>query len=224
MDTKRSVLAIVLAAVLVFSMVSMASAFSQTWYLLNDITDKPTGADYIMTKGSGSSADHVREITAGSSKIWASRYPVSGSTIDMGATWTGNIRIYPKSGGSPTIKARVDIGIISGETFTPKFYDEQTWTKPGQLHFDWPISLAQDPFNIADGEYLAVKFTNDATSTTTVNVLCKPVPGPNSPSYIIYPFDNPVYPVPELSTILLTSTGLLMLGGFVVYSRRRKNN
>ena len=67
-----------------------------------------------------------------------------------------------------------------------------------------------------EGEYLAFKVTN------LDQVLI--IETEEGASWISSPSADPGYPIPELPTIVLMSTGLLALTGFVVkrYSRRKR--
>lgn len=224
MNTKRSVLTIVLAAVLVFSIVGMASAAgTQEWYWTNYATGLTTNADYQMNKTSGHGTDHVRDIDANTELIWVADEAVTSGPLDMSGSWTGNIQYFVPSGGGGAIKLKVEIGVLtSGGTFTPKDDLTLDTTGSGGTVYDWPITLSPDPFSISNGQYLAIQFTN-LVGSNTINVLTYYTYKPGDPTYINSPSADPGYPVPELSTILLTSVGMLMLGGFVVYSRRRNN-
>ena len=224
MITKRSVLVIVVATVLVFSMVGMASGEvgTQKWYWTNYATDLPTNADYQMNKTSGQGTDFVHEIGASTVLIWVADEAVTSGPLDMHGSWTGNIEYYVH--GTGDIKLKAEIGVLTGGgAFTPKATTTHEGTGESGVK-DWDISLTPDPFSISNGQYLAVQFTNLAGSST-INLLTYYTydPNANGPTLINSPSTDPGYPVPELSTLLLTSVGMLMLGGFVVYSRRRNN-
>lgn len=215
MDTKRNVLVILLVAALLSSMVCMASASSQTWYL-TETDPGVTGAQYTMYKDSGVGTEFVG-VSAGHFKVWVADESVSANQIDMGGQWDVAIRFWV--GDTSDVKLKVEIGDLSGETFTPADLDEQVISGGSYRWWNstaiWPASL-----EISNGEYLAIKVTNTGSTKAWIDPRAYPT---NSPSRIISPSSDPGYPVPELSTIVLTSLGMLLLGGFVVYSRRRNN-
>jgi LPXTG-motif cell wall-anchored protein len=233
MNTRRSVLVIILAAVLLSSMVGMASASSQTWYWTNTVPS-PSGVDYEVVKDGGRGNTHVN-LGSGTSKIWVANEYVTAGPLDMHGTWTGQIRVYVKGAASAhDVDLRVDIGKFNptSSTFTSADHDTYSGSHPkgymiywnsantGQLHLD----LSPGTLSISNGEYLAAKFSNEATAgDVNLTTWTGSPPAQNSPTYIDSPSTDPGYPVPELSTMALTGIGMLALGGFVLYRRRRNN-
>ena len=55
----RGGLTFILVALLLVSSVTTANAVSQSWYLTDDSTGVPAGADYFMDKGSGTGTGDV---------------------------------------------------------------------------------------------------------------------------------------------------------------------
>ena len=171
-----------------------------------------SGANYIMKKDSGTGNNNVG-IPWGGYQLWiaatsgGANQPAE-TTVDMSGTWTGKLKGV--NGGDT---ATLYIGILDPDdgTFTSKGSQEFTLTDPPATH---DISIATTSFTIPTGKYLAVKISSPATVTifTTGD--------PNSATYVTSPQTEPGYPVPELPTIILMSTGLLALFGYVVYSRR----
>ena len=217
MNKRRSgLLVVVLALVLLFSVVSMASA-TQTWYM-KDGGSTTTGADQDMQKGSGRGASYVQIAAGGSAfKIWAADQKVAVDGIDMSGSWSARVRVYAPGAAS----LQVDIGVLSsGGSFTSKATDTESGTPTGVAN--WDFSFSPGDLTLAKDEYLALKLTN-THDTNLINIWTKHDSEPLSPSYLIFDNDDPAYPVPELSTLLLTSVGVLMLGGFIIYSRRRTN-
>lgn len=216
MNKRRSgLLVVVLVVVLLFSMVGMAIA-DQTWYM-KDTASGATGADYEMQKGSGVGSGLLQIVTS-ASKIWAADQAVAvDGGIDMSDSWTGQVRVYADGDAS----LQVDIGVLSSSgSFTSKGTDTLSGSPTGVEN--WAFSLSPEDLTLAKDEYLALKLTN-THDTNSINIWTKHDTEPFSPSYLIFANDDPAYPVPELSTLLLTSVGVLMLGGFVIYSRRRTN-
>jgi len=221
MNTKRSVSVIVVAILLLVSLVSMASAASQTWYLIKVESGVPSPATYQMHKDSGNGATPHPEIATGNSLIWAADQSVAADSIDMAATWRVEVHSFVDDADAdkPT-KMEVHIGRIRGGSFTSIGTAVNT-NSGGSYNRVWGADIAISDFPLTSGDYLACEIENTGTASTYANVFIDTTGDPDSPTYITYPYDDPDYPVPELSTLLLTSLGVLMLGGFVVYSRRR---
>lgn len=214
MNKRRSgLLVVVLALVLLVSMVSMASA-AQTWHM-KDTASGAAGANYEMQKGSGNGTNIYLMIAKGDSKIWAADQSVAvDGGIDMIGEWTGQIR----ADGTGSFDAKIG-RLSSGGDFTG--VDTDSKTVSGKANYT--ISFSPSNFPLSKGEYLALELINTHASND-LRIYVQYFDAPSSPSYLRFTNDDPAYPVPELSTLLLTCTGVLMLGGFVVYSRRRNNN
>ena len=218
---KKSIVAFLLAAALLVSMVGMASA-TMTWFLEDNSSSKPTGADYWMRKGTGSGTGDV--ILDGVSKVWAANASATidvnfgtepwevaidltncgdGGFLDAGETITVRIGSLNSTSGAFTENMNFTVaGSGSGCGGTSGIYRE-TLT---------PVSA----FQVPNGHYLALKLEMGSGQKVTVDsvtthswIKCKTA-------------DCPDYPVPELSTLVLLSFGLLALFGYVVY--RRRNN
>ena len=215
MKTKKSIGAFILAAVLLLSMVGMASAASQGWYLKD--SGGATGADYEMQRTSGHGSAYV-EMTD-ESKIWSANEPTAEGVSFGTGTWTGLIDyIDPGEGGfldeGETMK--VEIGSLSspGGAFTPAMEMTENGPSPGTS-----ISVAPgSEFIVPKDHYLALRLTVSGTVSGTVRVEVNG--GPPGASYIQSPEVDPGYPYPELSTLVLLSFGLLVLTGYVGYKRR----
>lgn len=76
--------------------------------------------------------------------------------------------------------------------------------------------LSTDEFVVGDGEYLAFRMTNTSLGDSMT------IETDEGQSWLTWPYtDNPPYPIPELSTIVLMGTGLLAVGGYVGWRRHR---
>jgi len=214
MNVKKSALVIVIAAVLLSSMVGMVSATSQDWYLTSSTTGP---GDYQMQK-SGSGATETEYVTLAKDvvKVWAADSAALGA-IDMQGSWSTHM-IINVANPDNSVTVKMELGKLSGTSFTTADSVEETFTG-GSYRLWTPTGLDPESFPISSSEYLAIRITNNATQTFSVTIY----PNSEETTYITTPASSPVYPVPELSTIMLTCIGMLMLGGFVVYSRRRNN-
>ena len=209
MKTKKSIGAFILAAVLLVSMVGMASATSQYWYLKD--SGGATGADYEMQRTSGHGSAYVNMTDV--SYIWSSNEPTAEGVSFGTGTWTGTID-YTSGGGGFLDKGetvKVEIGSLSpGGTFTPAMEMTDTGPKAATIVIVAPGS----EFIVPKDHYLALRLTVSGTVRVDVN-------GDDpSASLIESPDVDPGYPYPELSTLVLLSFGLLVLTGYVGYKRR----
>ena len=213
-EIKRGIVAFLLAAALLVSMVGMASAVNQIW-LLKDSGAGACGADYEMCRGSGHGEGYVG--MTDQSHIWSADEAVSvagGVSFGTG-TWTGTLDYLGEHSGGfldPGETMTVEIGSFDGSTFTSAMTQIHSPTEPKGATF---VSVAPDTgFTVPQNHCLALKLTVSGTVYVSVNGV-----EPGS-SYIRSPSVDPGYPVPELSTLVLLSFGLLALMGYVGLKRR----
>ena len=74
--------------------------------------------------------------------------------------------------------------------------------------------------NFNTGDWLGVRVSWSGPATDAIRVYYDPT-GDKS-SYVKSPSADPGYPIPELSTLILFSSGLLALAGYAL--KRRKSN
>jgi len=80
---------------------------------------------------------------------------------------------------------------------------------------DADFTISASAFTVPKGQWLAFRVTNNADKD--FKIVTK-----DGSSYVSSPETDPGYPVPELSTLVLFSTGLLALAGYIGYSRRKR--
>ena len=215
-EIKRGIVAFLLAAALLVSIVGMASAASQIWNL-KDSGVGACGADYEMSRGSGHGASYVG--MTDQSYIWSADEAVSvagGVSFGTG-TWTGTLDYLGNHLGGfldPGETMTVEIGSLSpGGAFTSAM--TQTDYSATDKRAATFVSVAPDTgFTVPQNHCLALKLTVSGTVYVSVNGV-----EPGS-SYIRSPSVDPGYPYPELSTLVLLSFGLLALMGYVGLKRR----
>jgi len=78
---------------------------------------------------------------------------------------------------------------------------------------DVPCAVSTSSFIINNGERQALKITNN--DPVMIMII-------TSNSYLLSPVTDPGYPVPELSTMMLTSSGLVIGVGMLAYSNKKK--
>ena len=178
---------------------------TQTWYLHNDSTmykedqTKPQGN--IIVSGEGSN-------------IWIADYPAQ---VDVGFplntnNWTGEITFTSALASKHIFK--VEVGYSSdGSDFTAGGPQAILTGDGNKKAFIFEASAAA--FTVPEGMYLALNITNNNASSD-YNVQTG-----GTWSYISSPQNDPGYPIPELSILMLFSIGLLVLAGYVMLRRRR---
>ena len=221
---KKGIVVCLLTATLLVSMVGMASAQDNIYWYLRSYDPGVTGADCEIYKESGYGPAGSVTITSGETKIWVANEPASvdvpfgtykwgaaldytdqqhGYYLDAGETITIKIgSLDPDTGDFTEAMSATEDGSGSAEEGESSTYKEIT---PG---LSWTVPT---------GHYLALKLTMSGGS---VKVDVHDTGGGNSASYIKCMGGCSEYPVPELSTIILTSAGLLALLGYVGYRRR----
>ena len=204
--TKKGIVAFLLTAALLVSMVGMASADPATaWdFGNNSVMYKNVVAPPAAYQGG-------LPIAAGTSKIVEAENAaqVVGGVPFAAQTWNGQVEC---SSPAATKKFTVEIGIYDGTSFTSKGKSAEGTLDHG-VGQGRAYDLLAVAFTVPQNQWLAVRI--NSTGTADFTMVC------DGSSFIDYP---PIsdYPVPELSTIMLMSTGLLALFGYVVY--RRRNN
>ena len=215
---KKGIVAIVLAAALLISVAGIASAASQKWHLKDDSASIPTGTDYWMTRNAGHGAAFVS--IGGVSKIWVSNEAAQIDASFGTGAWTAVIDFTnPPSGYIESGEAlTVYIGSFNPDTHTFNSAMSKQFSIPTGGIYDNTITPGSS-FTVPTGDYLALKLEMSGGSVDVDVDRVEP-----SASYIQSPSVDPGYPYPELPTIILMSTGLLTLFGYVMYKRRNNKS
>ncbi len=203
------------------ALVPTASAASQTWYL----TNTASGTNDQMNKGSGQGSADVSissPLGIDTANIWVANEAAS-TTVNFGTSiWTVVIEVV----STGTSKATIAMGTYNGVTFTEK---TGTWNSGSTLSTG-TNSLTFTPstaFTVSNTQYLALQIT-DASEyvlfppASDVATVIDVTGSGNAPSYIASPDSDPGYPVPNLSTLVLMSSGLVVGVGMLAYSNSNK--
>lgn len=70
----------------------------------------------------------------------------------------------------------------------------------------YSFSIVANGFTVPQGKHLALRVNAVGVAQTVTT---------DGDSYVEYPEDTPAYPVPEFATIVLFSTGLIVLAGYM---------
>jgi hypothetical protein len=180
-----------------------ANPVSQTWYLTNlNFSPGVSGADYHMDRGSGngSSPGDVR-VSSGTSKVWAAN-EASNIVCRMSGGWT--VTLYAQSGspggGHPDLT--VDIGVLSGGTFTSEG-TSTTITVSTSGYTNYVIGVTTSGHNINPGDRLALR----VNATGNKDILIQTNGVGNSPSYVMSPSNADDYPGTVIVDLTVTDYG-----------------
>ena len=217
----KGIVFLLFMGVLVFSMTvpAMAAAGAQNWYL--DSTNHPvlTTVGKVMEKGPagyGKQSGSVA-IAAGRSQIWlADEAAVDDHAFPKGA-WYIHLSTEGYWGAAPSSdKCKVAVGEwdINTATFTAFSTTETRTTWDSGKHIR-AVELQQGSQTIHEGNYLALKVTNESSANHTVYTT-------DGTSFVESPGSDPGYPTPEIASGVLLGVGLLGLVGYLVTRRHAK--
>ncbi len=178
----------------------------QVWYFNGDGTmykaDAGTAPGTVSINGVGGAAVWVSDKTAGA----------SGYSFPSG-TWTGQVRFDSSAtGGNFT----VEIGYADpdGVNLAPDPFTGPTANLVGSTNI-FTYTTSDMPVSVPAGKCLAVRITNSGGAESVVTG--------GAWTYVSAPAGaDTQWPVPEIATIILLSLGLLSLGGFIWFKKRRQ--
>ena len=207
---KKSIVVCLLAAVLLVSMVGMASAHNSiTWNFDSETTTAGREMERCGGPGDNGQTGSVL-ITAGNSVIWTSDEAAAYDVGFSAQTWNGQIAAVTPSSNK---KFKVEVGMWDGTFHSKGTSGEYTLDHPSGQGRAFNVQVIA--FTVPEDKWVAVKVSNtggvDFNAETDGSCL------------IVYPPPKPDYPYPELSTLVLLSVGLLTLIGYVGLRRRRNN-
>jgi len=221
-DKKHAFLVLFVVALTVFALTGVCSADSQSFYF-HDTTYGNTPAidgtshacDEDMDKNTGGSGSTVT-INSTATAWWYDFAAQVNSTFGEGK-W--GAEIFYNSTGAGTVY--VDIYLVQDDGTIIKNIasgsDSTVDSTPVTYElFECPDNTTTNQtFNVS--ERLATRVSYSGAGDFIIHY-----DGTDEHTHINSPPTDPGWPVPELSTILLMSIGLLALMGYVVY--RRRNN
>ena len=176
---------------------------AQSWFLHNDS---------VMYKENMSKPQDTVTVSDSSSTVWKANEPATVDVGFPGGNWTGTITLDVAFTSDKTFT--VEVGSYAGSIFTSA--GSQTCTGDGSTT-SFSLDFSATAFDISKDDYLALNITNPSDGSAALVVKTG-----DGNSYVISPETDPGYPVPELPTLILFSTGLIALAGYVLLTRRRK--
>lgn len=229
----RRLIGILVLVMVVLAMVQMVGAQGvQTWYFTGDT--KPSGAltadddkthtkDNLLHKGEATTTGHSFYLPY-DEVAWF--YADTGAECDVGFgehAWTAHIRTEAIEDDEIGETLKVEIGKVTpGGGVTVLAEGSKSLTAVGSKTV-WDITCEDNGATNQDfstGDWLGVRIS--WTCTTDKLRIYYGTPEVGEDSTIRSPSSDPGYPVPELSTLILLSTGLLALAGYVLLTKKRK--
>ncbi|MDD5503124.1 MAG: hypothetical protein PHH26_06655 [Candidatus Thermoplasmatota archaeon] len=215
--------AIAIAMFLVQLAPAGSAGTEQSWHL----TDyEPTGAVALRsmnnTNAPKKGTADVGLATAGSARIWRADIAASAA-VDMSGDWQTNIEISYSSQGSGQRTVTIQIGkwnesagftrcSASGTTLQISPGETKTYCTP----------MATVSHVIMPGDYLALKIYYNSSASGGIYAITSNATGDFSPSWIKSPSSCSGYPTPELPSLALFISGIIIAPCISFLGRRRR--
>jgi hypothetical protein len=232
-DRKHACVTLFVAVLMLAAFVGTASATAQTWHFWDDAYPGTHAIDGFthklnanMSKAGYGDGSLFVNLTTNQVAWWYALYPAQVDVPFGDGNWLAPIYYnFTEAGKSGTVYVDVYSVTTSGTLERRLANGSAALSSQGGVTYQ-NIPCYDDPATVQTvltGDRLAVRVKYNGTGTFQCGYNGPTGVDPDTPSRIIGPTNDPGYPVPELSTIILMSTGLLVLMGYVVYSRRRNN-
>ena len=205
--TKRGIVAFLLVATLLFSMVVIANAMSQTWYLSAKPQDFSLMYKVSPPDKQGGNCSVITVPQPPNEIFWIANEAAMCNVTFLAGDWDMHLLANNKNTDSPF---SAEIGEWNGATFMRGGLYNGSFpaVKPNWAKF----TLSASTFTVHEGNWLAFRLINLHTQGNMLGITpCD--------SSVSSPPTDPNYPVPEMGTLILFSLGLLALVGYVVYRR-----
>ena len=224
MNGNIRLIGILVLGMLVLAMVQVVGAQGEhTWYFTGDDASAPTysGADYnkIMTKWVEGGDDKIT--LAPGERVWfyADELAACDVTFPAGSWdvsyWVKTLNAYD---GSKRLYTRLhNVTSDGGHTEI-----KGTW---GGISYNADIQeyskslIPDEPFTVKKDGGFAIEILWQSGDQGNLEIHCNP--SGEHASKATSPSSDPGYPVPELPTVILFSTGLITLAGYVLLTKKR---
>ncbi len=207
---------------------SATPSASQTWYLDDGNFPTTTLNDYNMSKTNPNNGGNVKLTDVTSTVYFVADEPATTNVSFGPGNWSVNLYMHMNLAYSSVVTITVgSYNVTAGlGTFTP-FLSATSQTKtvsstdahdPLLYAFTIPTSGAE---NISQGDYLALQITGVGQNTVYYLTIHMSDNGQTTSTFAS-PSSDPGYPVPELSTLVLMTSGLLLGVGMVAAQKKKK--
>ena len=196
----------------------------QTWHLLGEGNNYKgiaavDGTDHLINCNMGKTLTATKtskDLAHTKTMWWYAEYPAQCDlTFTADGDWTVRVDHEKKSGWTwyATVYKVASNGIATSfASGTAPASNTESGVTTITCHQD-----AAQTFNIATGDRLALRIKHNCVTEVVTTYFYKGTHLSNLTS----PSSDPGYPVPELSTLILLSTGLITLAGYVSLTKKR---
>jgi hypothetical protein len=223
---------LVLAMLVLASVQAVGAETTQTWYLTSDDkpSEAPTASDglspaknNLMHKDEWAGTKESFYLTPAKPAAWF--YADTGAECDLGFgehSWKAYIRMEEiKIGDEAGTHLKVSVCKLDTGGSVTVLAEDTIELTVASAYTLWEI-ICEDMDGLQDfnaGDWLAVRlWWIDAPEGERLYIYYQAAT--DRDSYIESPSSDPGYPVPELSTFILFSTGLIALVGYVLLRRK----
>ncbi len=221
---RRLVMILVLVTVLSGVQV-VGAAGEQTWYFTDENALEPhsiaSGITYHKNMTKGVEGVDVTITLAPGERVWFYADELAQCDVTFPAgKWNVSywIKTLNTTESSTRLTTRLQ-NVTSGGGYTTIKEGYNTISYSADL-IENVESLDAGSFTVPEGGRFAIEILWSSGAAGNLEIHCNP-PDKHA-SNVTSPSSDPGYPVPELSTIILFSTGLLALIGYVLLTKRRK--
>ena len=217
--TKKSTVALLLAAALLISMVSTASA-QIPWYLHSG--DGAPGTKIMLKHDLLNTSGNVTINATG--VIWTADEAAACDVPFPAKTWTGII-CRTTNTGIQNYTAYIGYYNDTNSSFhsygdSGKVTIEDGDYCPMEYFLPKNFTIPVTEFTVQDGQWLAVR-VREVDGSSDIEAVTEKTAHATSGAVVLYPESEPAWPYPELSTLVLLSVGLLALMSYVVLRKRK---
>lgn len=225
MQINRGLIVILVLAMLVLASVQVVGAAGEvTWHLRRDTAtgfNYPLGHQYdlIMTKeGPTSSTANWFKIGPDNESWWFTNYSAECNLTFPAGVWnvTFLTQLDNTSDKSKSVEVHLWRLFENGTANEIINKSEVVDIKGEKWH---TVILSPNAIDVNKGERIALSFKWASDANERVWIGCDSTA---RDSTLTSPPSSPAWPVPKLSTLILFSTGLIALAGYVLLAKRRK--
>lgn len=203
----------------------------QTWYFTDNdasvlIYEGSPTIDYqrIMTKGAEGGNEKIT--LEHGQRVWFYADHVAQCNVSFPAgNW--DVKYWVKATDSADSGKNVytrlhGINSSGGRLSPANGYDRGTFTISNPNYLEEVTEELNESFTIPEGGRFAIEVYWVDTASGNLEIYCNP--SDKHSSQVTSPSSDPGYPVPELPTLILFSSGLIILAGYVLLKRRNTSS
>ena len=210
------------------SNVTLSVPSQQTWYFTNNEASDPiyAGANYNKTMTKGAEGGNEKITLEPGERVWFYADQVAQCNVTFPAgKW--NVVYWVKAlneneAGDGRVFTRIGYVDATGNGNLVSNSSSEAITNPQhseEIVEDWFKNNDVPSFTVPEGGRLAIEVYWGSSPLGSLEIHCNPLD--KHSSQVTSPSSDPGYPIPELPTLILFSSGLLILAGYVVLKRKK---